>query len=151
VFGLHRPLWREYGIMVESKSITAFAIIAVCVLVGVFFATIKKNDRLSVREIAMIGFFRSLTLWSAIMAYFISLASFIAALAVRFAVISQDDVFAMLGQPIAAHLQAWGLLYMSMSSFIAASAAMIVYMIVAIEIHLRRIAAQSERSGYFNN
>lgn len=137
--------------MVENKSIMAFAIIAVCVLVGIFFATIKKNDRLLSREAAMVGFFRSLTLWSAVLAYLFSLVTFILAIAIRFSVISQDDVFAMLGQPIAVQLQASGLLYLSLSAFVAASAAMIVFLIVAIEMHLRRIAALSERSGYFNN
>ena len=137
--------------MVETKSITAFAIIGVCVVIGVFFATIKKTDRLSGREIAVIGFFRSLTLWSAVLTYLFSLTTFAAALSIRFSVLSEDDLFAMLGQPIAAHLLAWGVLYLSMISFVAASAAMIVFLIVAIEMHLRRIAAQSERTGYSNN
>lgn len=137
--------------MVETKSLTAFVIIAVCVVIGVFFATIKKTDRLSMREIAMIGFFRSLTLWSAVLAYLFAVVTFVAALALRFAVISQDDVFAMLGQPIATHLFGWGMLYLSMISFVAACAAMIVFLIIAMEMHLRRIAQQSERSGYFNN
>lgn len=137
--------------MVEAKSISAFIIIAVCVFIGVFFASIKKTDRLTSREVAIIGFFRALTLWSAVLAYIVAASSFVLALALRFSVISFDDVFAMIGQPIGAHLQAWGVLYISMISFISASAAMIVFMIIAIEMHLRRMATQAERSGYFNN
>lgn len=137
--------------MVETKSVLAFMIIAVCVVIGVFFATVKKTNQLTGREIAVIGFFRNLTLWSAIMAYLFALFTFAAALALRFSLISQDDVFAMLGQPIAFHLFGWGMLYLSILSFFAACAAMIVFLIIAIELHLRKMAQQSDRSGYFNN
>lgn len=137
--------------MVDSKSVTTVLIIVVCVLVGVFIATLKNHDRLTAREMSVLGFFRGLTLWSAVTSYVFSLVSFLAALALRMEIVSRDEFFAMLGQPIATHLEAWGLLYLSFITFVAASLAMIVMVIVAIEMHLRRIAEKVDRSGYFNN
>lgn len=136
--------------MVEQKTVLIIAIVTVSILVGAFFSTVKSTDRLTSREATIIGFFRNLTLWSAIGAYLFSLLSFLLALGLRASIISNDELFAMLGQPIASHLQAWGMLYLAMMSFIAASGAMIVYLIIAIEMHLRRIANNSDRSGYFN-
>ena len=137
--------------MVETKSIITFGIIVGCVLVGMFLATLKKTDRLTIREVSALGFFRGLTLWSAVLSYLVSLVSFAAAIIIRIGIVSQDDMFAMLGQPIAAHLEAWGLLYIASVTFIAASAAMIVMVIIAMEMHLRRIALNTDRAGYFNN
>lgn len=136
--------------MVEQKTVLIIAIVTVSILVGAFFSTVKSTDSLTSREATIIGFFRNLTLWSAIGAYVFSLLSFLLALGLRASIISNDELFAMLGQPIASHLQAWGMLYLAMMSFIAASGAMIVYLIIAIEMHLRRIANNSDRSGYFN-
>lgn len=136
--------------MVDTKSVTTVLIIVVCILVGIFIATLKNNDRLTAREMSVLGFFRGLTMWSAVLSYTVSLASFIAAIALRIGIVSQDDIFAMLGQPIASHLEAWGLLYIAALTFIAASSAMIVMVVIAIEMHLRRIAERADRSGYFN-
>lgn len=136
--------------MVEAKSLTTALIIAACVLLGVFLATLKNNDRLTARERSALGFFRGLTIWSAIAFYIISFVTFLASIAKRIGLISQDDVFAMLGQPIAMHLEAWGLMYVSAISFAIASMAMVVMLLIAIELHIRRIAEKVDRNGYFN-
>ena len=137
--------------MVETKSVITVFVIVVWVLVGIFISTLKSNDRLTRREVAALGFFRGLTLWSAVISYMIALVSFLAAMALRIGVVRQDDVFAMLGQPIAAHIEAWGLLYISCVTFVAASFAMIVMLVIAIEMHLRRLTERADRSGYFNS
>jgi hypothetical protein len=137
--------------MVDQKSVITVLIIVVCVMVGVFLATLKKNDRLTSREMSVLGFFRSLIMWSAVLSYLTSLTSFLTALALRISLIRQDDLLSLLGQPIASQFDASALLYFAAMSFVVASAAVFIMLIIAIEMHLRRIANAQDRPTYFNN
>lgn len=137
--------------MVDQKSVVTVLIIVVCVLVGIFLATLKKNDHLTLREMSVLGFFRSLILWSAVLSYLTSLMSFLVALALRIGIVRQDDIVALLGQSAGPHFEASPLLYIAAVSFVAASAAVFIMLIIAIEMHLRRIANAQDRPTYFNS
>jgi hypothetical protein len=136
--------------MGESQSVLAFSIIISCVLVGIFITKIKTNDVLSWTERRVLGFFRGFMLWIAVGAYAISITSFVVALAMRLGLAKDETLLVLLGQSIAAQIEAWGLLTISMMSFLTASTATILLVLIAFELHLRRIAKQSERTGFFD-
>lgn len=137
--------------MGESKSILAFSVIIFCVVIGIFIAKIKTNYVLTATERKVLGFFRGLMLWIAVGAYAISFASFVIALSMRVGLANDEALSFLLGLSIAASIQAWGLLTISMTFFAVASTAAILLILIAVELHLRRIAIHSERTGYFND
>lgn len=137
--------------MGESNSALAFGIIFACVLIGIFITKIKINDVLSATERSVLGIFRSMMLWTAILAYAISSASLIIAFGMRIHLINNSILDSVFGLSISTQLQALGMLTIAMNSFFVAAVASLLLLFVAVEMHLRRIARQSERSGYFND
>jgi len=136
--------------MIDQRSLLTVLIIGVCVLIGIFIATLKKTDRLTVREISVLGFFRGIVMWSAVLLYLTSLVTFLSAFALRVGLARQEDINGVIGSLVTVQFDVPALFELAILSFGAASAAMIVMIVIAIEMHLRRIANSQDRPVFFN-